>query len=412
VGPDLAVTKSDAPDPVTAGNNITYTIGVSNSGTSAAANVELSDVLPAGTTFVSFTGPGGWTLTTPPAGGTGTVTATIASFAPLANVTFTLVVAVNNGTVSGTVITNTASVTTTSAELSTANNTASTTTTVAALSQADVSIAKTGPATVGPSSNIAYTITVTNSGPAAASSIIVTDAIPAGTTFVSASGAGFTCSTPAVGGTGTVNCSMASLAAAASATLTLTVNANAGTTTVTNTASVSATTSDPNPANNSSSATTNVTSVGPTADLTIAKTANVSSTVVGGAIRYTITAANAGPDSATNVTVVDVLPVNVAFDAVTTSQGTCAGTTTITCAVATLAAGASATIEIDVHATAAGPSSNTVSVSSDVLDPNAGNNGATANVTIVAAAIPLFSPLALLLFAIALAIGGILLIRT
>ena len=73
---------------------------------------------------------------------------------------------------------------------------------------------KSGPATVAPSSNIAYTIVVTNNGPATAMALVLTDAVPAGTTFVSASGAGLTCSTPPAGGTGTVNCTLASLAPA------------------------------------------------------------------------------------------------------------------------------------------------------------------------------------------------------
>src|SRR5207237_1242006 len=44
---DLAITKVDTPDPVVAGNNITYTITVNNAGPSNAASVSLSDTLPA-----------------------------------------------------------------------------------------------------------------------------------------------------------------------------------------------------------------------------------------------------------------------------------------------------------------------------------------------------------------------------
>src|SRR5262249_56337472 len=58
---DLALSKVDTPDPVTAGNNITYTITVTNTGPSAAQNVTLTDATPANTTFVSFTAPPGWT---------------------------------------------------------------------------------------------------------------------------------------------------------------------------------------------------------------------------------------------------------------------------------------------------------------------------------------------------------------
>src|SRR5207248_196508 len=58
---DLAVTKTDTPDPVTAGTDLTYTVTLTNNGPSDAQGVVLSDVVPAGTTFVSATAPAGWT---------------------------------------------------------------------------------------------------------------------------------------------------------------------------------------------------------------------------------------------------------------------------------------------------------------------------------------------------------------
>src|SRR5205823_4697500 len=51
---DLAVTKGDNPDPVRAGMNLTYTITVSNTGPSDANAVQLSDMVPTNTTFVSL----------------------------------------------------------------------------------------------------------------------------------------------------------------------------------------------------------------------------------------------------------------------------------------------------------------------------------------------------------------------
>ena len=52
---DLAVSKVDAVDPVTEGDDVTYDVTVSNGGPDAAENVVLSDDLPAGVTFVSAT---------------------------------------------------------------------------------------------------------------------------------------------------------------------------------------------------------------------------------------------------------------------------------------------------------------------------------------------------------------------
>src|SRR4030095_14633529 len=50
---DLAVTKSDSPDPVIVGSNITYTINFVNNGPSNDTNVSVTDGTPTNTTFVS-----------------------------------------------------------------------------------------------------------------------------------------------------------------------------------------------------------------------------------------------------------------------------------------------------------------------------------------------------------------------
>lgn len=47
---DLGITKSNSPDPVIAGNMLTYTIVVTNSGPDTAVNVQVVDTLPAGVT--------------------------------------------------------------------------------------------------------------------------------------------------------------------------------------------------------------------------------------------------------------------------------------------------------------------------------------------------------------------------
>jgi uncharacterized repeat protein (TIGR01451 family) len=46
---------TDAPDPVQLGNNLTYSIGVTNNGPTQATTVTVVDALPAGMTFVSAT---------------------------------------------------------------------------------------------------------------------------------------------------------------------------------------------------------------------------------------------------------------------------------------------------------------------------------------------------------------------
>ncbi|HSP17686.1 MAG TPA: hypothetical protein VLV78_23275 [Thermoanaerobaculia bacterium] len=240
---DLAVTKS-GPATITSGSNVTWTIVVTNNGPSDAQSVSLSDPLPAGTTFVSesqTTGPA-FTCTTPAAGTNGTVTCTMATFASGASAQFSIVATTGSAGVS-----NTATVSSATNDINVANNSATAT---AAVNAADVSIAKTvsAPLPFGGQS-VTYTLAVANAGPAPATGVTVTDPLPAGTTFVSATPAGM-CT-----GTSTLTCSVGTLASGASATITIVVTAPLAAGSITNTATVSAAEPDPNPANNTSLAT-------------------------------------------------------------------------------------------------------------------------------------------------------------
>ncbi|MGA2139413.1 MAG: PKD domain-containing protein, partial [Verrucomicrobiia bacterium] len=104
--------------------------------------------------------------------------------------------------------------------------------------------ASSNPALVN--SNLTYTITVTNKGPAAATGMTVTDVPPSGVTFVSATSAQGACTTDAFG---RVVCSIGSLASNGVASIALVVTPLA-TGVITNTVSVSALNVDPNPGDN------------------------------------------------------------------------------------------------------------------------------------------------------------------
>lgn len=243
---NVSITKVGSPNPVTAGNNLTWTITVANAGPDAAATAAWSDTLPAGTTFVSLPAVAGWTCATPSVGAGGTVSCNNASMA-LGSTVFTLTAAVSPTLAASTLLSNTATVTAATADPDTGNNSATATTTVGA--SADLQITKTAtPNSVVAGSNLTYAIAVKNAGPSIAAAVAMSDTLPVGTTFVSLSApGGWTCTTPAVGANGTVACNISSLALG-SASFTLVVKVNLGvsrSTVLSNTATATSSTPDP-----------------------------------------------------------------------------------------------------------------------------------------------------------------------
>ena len=122
---------------------------------------------------------------------------------------------------------------------------------------ADLSITKTdSPDPVAPSGPITYTIGVSNAGPNDASAVKVVDTLPAGTTFVSATGTNWTCAN--VSGTVTCNRTGGNLAPGAAPNITVVATAPATQgATPTNSATVSSP-NDVTPGNNTATATTTV----------------------------------------------------------------------------------------------------------------------------------------------------------
>ena len=120
----------------------------------------------------------------------------------------------------------------------------------------DLSITKTdSPDPVIVDHDLTYTLTVTNNGPEAAAGVHIEDALPAGTTFKSATAAtGGTCNNVS----GTVKCDFPSIANGQSKTVTIVVTPTATTSDLSNTATVSSASADANPANNSATSHTQV----------------------------------------------------------------------------------------------------------------------------------------------------------
>ena len=126
-----------------------------------------------------------------------------------------------------------------------------------------------------------------------------------------------------------------------------------------------------------------VTQEGSKADLALTKTDSPDPVTAGKTLTYTVIVANNGPDTATGVTLTDTLPGGVTFVSATPSQGSCSGTSTITCNLGTLVNKATATVTVVVEPAAAGGISNTATVTSSVSDPNTANNTATVVTTVV-----------------------------
>jgi uncharacterized repeat protein (TIGR01451 family) len=388
---DLRVTNSGSPNPVTAGNNITYSQTLTNGGPVAASTISFTETLPANTTRVSLTGPAGWTCTL------ATLTCTNATLAASGTANFTFVVQVNTNVASGTTITQTDSVTSATGDPNLANNSASTSVQVA--DSADLSVTNTAsPVPVLANANITYTQVVTNAGPSAATTATFTEVTPPNTTFQSITpAAGWSCTTPSVGGTGTISCTNPSVVPG-SGSFTVVLKVNAGTasgTAINDTVTVSSAVTDPNSGNNAATA-ADVVATATQADLITSNSASPGSVAPGGNVTYTQSVTNAGPAAATAATFTQSTPPNTTFQSIAPQAGwTCVtpavgGTGTITCTDGSnLAVNGTAnfTLVLQVAAsTTSGTSiAEAVTASASNVIPGLTSNTATATVVVASA---------------------------
>jgi uncharacterized repeat protein (TIGR01451 family) len=353
--PNLRTTISDAPDPVGAGNALTYTIDLKNTGTAAAQNVALKAPLPAGTQFDIFQATGPWTISGDSAG---TITATTSSFAAGATAEFVLRVRVNASVASGTTIKESASVSSNPADPFPRDNTASTTTTVERVALTVVNADTPDP--VAPGHDITYSVGLVNNGKAGADFVSLTDDLPAGTTYVSSSApAGWFINDPPVGGTGNVTfSSTSSTPPQFSASFSLTVHVDPATaegTTISDTASVMSPSSEDDTTDNSATATTLVSSK---PDLETAMTVTPTGAADPGSdLTYALTVTNRGDADAQDITLSDPLPPGTTFVSAAQTKGaaffcnlpTPGATGTINCNRTTLGHAEYATFTVVLH---------------------------------------------------------------
>jgi uncharacterized repeat protein (TIGR01451 family) len=207
---DLSILETGTPDPVAPGGTITYTITVNNKGPSAAGSAVLSDPLPAGTTFQSLAAPVGWICSTPAAGAGGTVSCSAATL-PVGSAVFALVVQVGASVAAGTILDNTATISSATADPAPGDESATTSTTVGSTASGLAVTLADAPDPVVAGFDVTYTITVSATVPDGTNAVL-SFPLPPGTTFQSlVAPAGWICPTPPVPGAYPTFCQIAAL---------------------------------------------------------------------------------------------------------------------------------------------------------------------------------------------------------
>ena len=373
------------PATVNAGQPVSGTVTYANNGPSSASGVSFAltlspnlpvaptlSGLPAGATYSYAASTGVVTLTGMPT--------TLSSAAVVGPITVSYTQPAS-GTSSVT-----ATISATTSDPNPANNTV--TATIGGVPAADLASTVTFPATVNAGQPVSGTVQYTNNGPSSASGVTfgltLSASLPAAPTLTGLpAGAAYSYNTST--GVVTLTGMPATLASGASVgpiTVSYT-QPPAGSSSVT--ATVSATTLDPNPANNTATATVAGVAV---ADLASAVTFPASVNAgqpVSGTVRYT----NNGPSSASGVTFGLTLSANLPAAptltglpaGVTYSYNSGTGVVTLTGMAATLASGVTVgPITVSYTQAAAGTSTVTATISATTLDPNPANNTATATI--------------------------------
>jgi len=351
--PVLTITKI-APQQVTAGQTLTYTIIVSNSTITDATNATISDTLD--TSKLTFAIPLSASYDS------GIVTWEPITISGFSSITRTLLVTVNADVPAGEVLTNTVGVTST--EGAGDSDTVTSTITTAA----DISIGKSSnpTSTVVAGEALTYTLMITNNGPSDAQTVVVTDTL-ADTLPVTNI---LSISPPTSTQIGqTLGWVFNNLTSGVTRTITIAVQVPGlvrGS--IENTATVTSTTTDPYTNDNSHTISTDVDAE---VDLVLTKTATSWDTLLD--VRYELRVTNNGPSDATNVTLTDNLPLNADLDSMPANCSN-PSTSVVTCDFGTITSGNYETAIIWVKAIGPSVLVNQAQVTSDETESNPSDN--------------------------------------
>jgi uncharacterized repeat protein (TIGR01451 family) len=352
---DLNIGKSDDPDPVNAGETLTYTLWTTNEGPSLATNVVVTDTLPAGLCGFDYLPPN--CHRDPSAGDLETVVCDMGTLSAGESGPIEVRMTVCPGSTGR--LLNQAEVRSDVPDSSPGNNRQEEQTAIGAL--ADLHLEKSRcPDLVVAGSRLTYTLHVTNDGPSDALDVTVTDTLPVGTRFITAT-------PPVTVDSGIVVWCTPTLRSGQSWEPEVVVQVEpGGTGTLTNTAVVASSVPDNDQGNNEARDRARVYAL---ADLSLKKYGSLDRVVGGQTLVYTLQVRNDGPSDAHNVVVNDILPAGVTFrSAVPAPEG---GPGLLTWEADVLTAGDVLTISLTttVDPSARGLLVNTAIVDSEVCDP-------------------------------------------
>ncbi|MEL4319681.1 hypothetical protein WJX64_11765 [Leifsonia sp. YIM 134122] len=373
VSADLSISKQ-APATAASGSQFSYTISPRNAGPSSAADTIVTDPLPADVTFVSATAPC--------TAAAGVVTCDLGTLDPGEEPDLTVTVQVGGNVNIRTLLSNTATVASSTADPSQANNSATAVTETTAI--VDLSVTKTAFfGSTAPGGQDVFIITLTNSGPSTARAVSFVD------TFELSAGAvvlqGGTCDITSGDLTCTIDGLNLAPGASAQVYLGIITPSSAQPGTYLNTVRASTSTPESDASNNVATFTETITD--PVADLAVAKTLLTDPLVAGGVFSYQLEVSNVrsatAASDASGVVVTDDLPPGLTATSASPSQGNCTvSATQVSCDLGVVPGQIAAeppppvtvTITGTVSPAVSGPVGNHATVTSSTTDPDDSNN--------------------------------------